>query len=215
MIYVAAKEQERVSERVSESERGRDRESLSCLYLCAFAYINASIYLSAVATKLISGGFFLPYNRWGNPSCLSFLTTPPWQSLRRLSSLAHSFFIWISFNCRSFWWWTVCLDLPRQFSSDDLELRHRGTTSPIACPTAWGVCTLSLPCNLASVWVCRDTDAILGYLLKPFTFQLSCNSIYQSSGKCQSRQRRQGSQGSQSCLLMAAKRQQRRQQNNG
>lgn len=77
------------------------------------------------------------------------------------------------------------------------------------------VCTLSLPCNLASLWVCRDTDAILGYLLKPFTFQLSCNSIYQSSGKCQSRQRRQGSQGSQSCLLMAAKRQQRRQQNNG
>lgn len=64
MIYVAAKEQERVS----ESERGRERESLSCLYLCAFAYINASIYLSAVATKLISGGFFLPYNRWGNPS---------------------------------------------------------------------------------------------------------------------------------------------------
>lgn len=93
MIYVAAKEQERVSERVSESERGGERESLSCLYLCAFAYINASIYLSAVATKLISGGFFLPYNRWGNPSCLSFLTSPPWQSLRRLSSLAHSFFI--------------------------------------------------------------------------------------------------------------------------
>lgn len=89
-------------------------------------------------------------------------------------------------------------------------------TAPQAQLPAWGVCTLSVPCNLASL--CRDTVAILGYLLKPFTFQLSCNSIYQSSGKCQSRQRRQasqGSQGSQSCLLMAAKRQQRSQQNNG
>lgn len=104
-----------------------------------------------------------------------------------LFGFAATVFIW--------WSWT-----PSQRNHLPYSLSHR-----MRC-----VCTLSLPCNLASLWVCRDTDAILGYLLKPFTFQLSCNSIYQSSGKCQSRQRRQGSQGSQSCLLMAAKRQQRR-----
>lgn len=79
MIYVAAtiilrkrwqiystdrEDRARERERERSSERERYGES-ECLYLCAFAYINASIYLSAVATKLISGGFF------------SFIMKPP------------------------------------------------------------------------------------------------------------------------------------------
>lgn len=87
----------RESERENEREREGEKESLSCLYLCAFAYINASIYLSAVATKLISGGFFLPYNRWGNPSSPGSHTSSPSLAIFAAPLLTRSFIFHLNF----------------------------------------------------------------------------------------------------------------------